>query len=388
MIAEIVHDVEHVAEADWDALAQGSFYASHAWMRYQQMDTDSRALYVLVRNEQGTLVGATSVYVVESEASSRYRPHELFPWLASAPASASANTPASAQAPTVLVGNRRGYANRLLLAPGADGVAALPALAAAVEDIARDCSADRAWWLYLGEADAKRLAEATGAGRPALLSADCAITLLGDGFEDYLLALSSGARRRVRDDRRTFARAGYQVDRPRFADSIDLISPLSAAHERYYGHDIDADAVAALLIAQARAIRDAAHVQVCVEAERAVACSVAYAARTELALRFYAFDQARRPSREYFEICYYRPIETAYALGLGRLHLGRGSLRTKISRGAAVSTLWAVATGDPSVAGLDQERVRAHNERQRARLLEDVGPYCNALMDAGLPVGV
>ena len=374
MIAQILDDIEHVDRAEWDALGRGSFYASHAWMRYQQMDPHSRAYYVFIRDDDRRPVAATAVYLVERESNAGYDPTALLPGLGEG-----CRRPGGRL--TVLVGNRRGYSNRLLIAAGADRPSAVRSLADAVEQVVAECSADRAWWLYVDRADAESLVGAANAADPALLTAGCAITLAGDRFADYLASVPPSVRKRVRRDRRTFAAARYDVASPSFADCWPSLSPLVTSHENHHGHVIDADTVAGLLRVQAETVGQASHVHMCSRDGRAVACAVGYSTREEVAARFYGFDHTQPAvAQEYFELAYYRLIETAYHIGASRLHLGIGTLRTKIRRGAVVTPLWAVATG---IRALTDERdlIRAHNERRWAGLLEAIEPYRGALAD-------
>jgi predicted N-acyltransferase len=372
MTIKIAEDIDAIGQKDWDELAAGSFYATHAWARYQQRDPHSTARYVLVRDEQGRLAAAAPVYLVDREASARYDPSHLIPGL-------TRRQPGTAPQ-TVLVGNRRGYANKILLSDHAEhDDRALAALLSGVEDLTAEAGADRSWWLYLDAPDMALLTAATTTSAPLLLAADCSIPLPGGSFDDFLSAAPKRTREQIRRDRRVFADANYTVTSPPFAASWAEMAPLMASHQQHHGHATDTASMSALLRDQARDAGEGAIVSACSRGDRMVGCALAFCTPVEAAARAYGFDHAMQGSAcEYFELTYYRLIEAAYRRGTSRVHLGIGTLRTKIRRGAGLSLRWAVATG-PGAPEIGDSTVRQANIRQWSDIKEQVGPYGEAL---------
>ncbi|NEE34960.1 GNAT family N-acetyltransferase, partial [Streptomyces sp. SID7982] len=365
MRTDIVSGIDEIEAGEWDALADGSFYSSAAWMRYQEAADGVTTRYVLVRDEHGRLAAAAPVYVVISEGSSMYAPGRLFPELQDRPGAAGR---------TVLVGNRRGYANRLLVGgPPEHRGRAVKQLVDAVNLIAAEEADGRAWWLYLGDGDTEALLAHAPHPVPRLVAADCAITLPGTGFDDYLRGGSGNMRRQIRKDREAFAGAGYTVSRTSLSESWPEISPLIASHQAHHGEPSQTALISRLMRAQAEATGEAGTVHACHREGRMVGCTLTYSTPYEVSSRAYGFDH-RLPATaaEYFELLYYRPMEAAYRTGARRLHLGIGTLLPKIRRGAEVSLLWAVTTGHAH-ADETVRLARAHNSARWHSMAGEMG---------------
>ncbi|KMS69715.1 hypothetical protein ACM01_34020 [Streptomyces viridochromogenes] len=364
MNIEVVKSLDGVESDSWDALAGGSFYASHAWMAYQERDPASSVRYVLIRDAEKRLVAGVPVYLVDSEASGMYDPARLFPDMPQQNRTLER---------TVLVGNRRGYANRI---PTVEGLAqrqdVIRQLVEAVNLIAAEEADGQAWWLYLNESDAEALSPYASDSLPRLLAADCAIALPGTSFEDYLGSGSSNMRRQVRKDRQAFTAAGYSCSEQPFADCWDDISPLIASHQQHHGEPADPDFIRALMRDQSEATQDTGVVHACHKGGRMVGCTLTYVTTREVTSRAYGFDH-RQPAdaAEYFELLYYRPMEAAYRTGASRLHLGIGTLQPKIRRGADVFLLWGLRTG--TALDDDPGAARAHNSARWQRLAGEMG---------------
>ncbi|MGW8362982.1 GNAT family N-acetyltransferase [Streptomyces wedmorensis] len=362
----------------WDALAGGSFYAGHDWAAYQELDPHARAYYFLVHDEDGALVTAASAYLVTREGSGRYRPSTLFPDLG-----------LPRDKPVLLVGNRRGHANRLLLDhahPHAD--LALDRLVAAVDRFAADEADGNAWWLYLGEEDARRLMPYSRLTRPRLLAADCAIGLPGEGFDDYLAAATANQRRQIRRDRRTFLEAGYTYRAEAFRDVWRPMGPLIASHQTHHGHQAGDEAMTELMRQQAETCGRTATVHTCARGSVMAGCALTFTTTTQIAARAYGFDHSRDASAaEYFELFYYRPIEQAYAAGVREVHLGIGTLQPKIRRGAHVLLLWGLVTGT-GLPAADDGAAAALNREQWELTAAQLGDRPDALSDSLLPVAL
>lgn len=332
----VVADSPLEVPVSWQKLAGHAFYGSIAWHRYQQEDPETRARFIQVLDGDEP-VAQSAVYLVDREENARYRPLD-----------ASGERGAVRSGPTVLVGNRRGYCNRLDLIADARAVPASAAMVAAVHEIAQDHGAAVAWWMYLTEADVGVLARTGRAGPPWLVAADASIPLPGSSFADYLASLSRNQRRQVIRDRRTFAASGQRVVRAPLAARVRELAPLLAAHQQRHGHQATAAEIEDLLRRQTATVGDAG--QAYLATGRHPAGTVTFETEDEIVAR--AFGSEIDPafaSGLYFETTYYAPIERAYQIGAGSLHLGIGTLRAKVRRGARVQLRWTVATtdGDP-----------------------------------------
>jgi predicted N-acyltransferase len=375
MNVTVARTLTDVPRAQWEALAGGSFYAGYDWAAYQQLDPHSQAYYFLVQDEEGTLVAAASGYLVARESSSRYRTSDVFPDLEIAEGK-----------PVLLVGNRRGHANRLLLDhshPLADR--ALDQLVAAVDQLAVDEADGHAWWMYLGEEDVRRLMPYSDLPRPRLLAADCAISLPGDSFDDYLASATGNQRRQIRRDRRTFLEAGYTYRAEDFRNVWRPMGPLIAAHQNHHGHQAGTEAMTALMQQQSQTCGSTATVHTCSRGSAMIGCALTFTTATQIAARAYGFDHTQGPSAaEYFELFYYRPIEQAYTAGVGEVHLGIGTLQPKIRRGAHVLLLWGLVTGR-GLRTSDDSAGTVLNRHQWKQIAAQLGDRPDALADTLLP---
>ncbi|MCJ0875559.1 GNAT family N-acetyltransferase [Streptomyces sp. AP-93] len=361
MRTEIVDSLAGVADGAWNTLSAGSFYGSLAWMRYQEAAPDSSVRYVLVRDASGRLVAGMPIYVVDSEASGMYNPRVLFP-------DAAGTIGASRR--TVLVGNRRGYSNRLLIDERQDRNEITKMLVDAVNLVASQEADGQAWWLYLGEGDTETLLTHANRAVPRLLAADCAIPLPGDSFGDYLQQGTSNMRRQIRKDREAFQRAEYTCTEVPFADVWAEMSPLITSHQAHHGEPADPAVIRRLMREQAEATGESGIVHACHLGGVMRGCTLTYTTEREVSSRAYGFDHSRPAvAGEYFELLYYRPMEAAYRSGARRLHLGIGTLRPKIRRGAEVSFLWAVSTGER--LGTDGSGEAAANNAARWQPMAD-----------------
>ncbi|MEU6281608.1 GNAT family N-acetyltransferase [Streptomyces sp. NPDC047028] len=325
-----VHDIGDVPAAEWEALdTPAGLYLSHQWLAAQQRDPTAQVRYALVRDE-GRLVAAAPMYVVDTEPNDLYRVHEL--------------VADRAPARTLLAGARRGYLNGPLLHPGLSPGrrrAALHRLVAAAGSLAAAHGA-RPWWLYVTDPAASELADVCGT-EPVQVGHDARIPLPGTTFDDYLAGLPSKRRVAVRRERRAFEEAGYELRTLRLSECADAAGSLLARLQARHGHAADPDAMARLLRDQADGMADSGIVLAAHADTHMVAFSLFYRHADTVWLRATGYDYARlRAAHEYFNLVYYLPIEHVYAHGATALHVGMESLRAKALRGAVISPLWAV----------------------------------------------
>lgn len=327
----LITDIRDIPTTTWDTLAASAgLYLSHQWLAAQQHDPTAQAHYALVHDD-GHLIAATPLYLVDTEPNALYRVHELIP----------DRTPAR----TLLAGARRGYVNAPLLHPRltpGQRREALHHLVAATRTLAATHEA-QPWWLYVTDTAAAELAEACGT-KSARLAEDAHIPLPGTTFDDYLAALPSKRRVTIRRERRAFTEAAYELRTLRLSECADTAGALLAQLQERHGHPADPTAMARLLRDQADGMADTGTVRAAYAEDHMVAFSLYYHHANTIWLRATGYDYARlRDAHEYFNLVYYLPIEDAYAHGATALHLGMESLRAKTLRGAATSPLWAVA---------------------------------------------
>jgi predicted N-acyltransferase len=239
MQVDVVDRIDQVDRDEWNALAAGqSFYMTHEWLHFQELLTPAAtSRYVLVRQETGALAGAVPVHVRMPPHPEEYRVSVLF---------AELNLP---DGPCLLVGNGRGYQNRLLVdASLSEEDARLVAriFASAVQEIADEETEGILWWLYLDDLGARTLSDIYG-HPPCLIESDCSIPLPGSSFDDYLDSLPSVRAKNVRRERRQYNGAGYQTAELRLADCWQVAGDLLCQTQRRYGHDADPTEVAHVL---------------------------------------------------------------------------------------------------------------------------------------------
>ncbi|MEU9038317.1 GNAT family N-acetyltransferase [Streptomyces sp. NPDC048352] len=338
MNVTFIHDIVDVRATEWDALAaEAGFYLSHQWLAAQQYDPTASVGYALVHDD-GALIAAAPLYLVDTEPNDLYRVHEV--------------VPGRAPARTLLAGARRGYLNAPLLHPRLTPERRREALGRLVTAAATLAAAREAepWWLYVTDAAAAELAEACGT-EPVQLNQDARIPLPGSTFDDYVAGLPHKRRSAVRRERRAFTEAGYELRTLRLSECAGDAGALAARLQERHGHPADPAFMARLLHDQAVGMADSGIVLAAYAEGRMVAFSLFYCHMGTVWLRSTGYDYARlRGAHEYFNLAYYLPIEYAYAHGAASLHLGMESLHAKTLRGAVASPLWAIG-GPAAPAG-------------------------------------
>jgi hypothetical protein len=330
--AVAAHSVSEFPAAAWDTLAKGSFYAGHAWATYQERDPDCQSWVVAVLDGD-ELIAAATLHLVMREANATY---DLALQLSGE------RRPGDR---VLLCGNRRGYDNRLLAAPGRpDGVALLWS-AVCLEAARAEC--DAAWWPFLDDTSAATLSRLSPASEPWLLEMSAVFELAGDSFEDFVESRSKSQRERIRKDRRLFQRSGRTIREPNPAPHLLDVAALVTNVESRHGKPAESARIAGMLGDQLDDVGSAASLISCFDGEDMVACSLNFESSEELAVRVAGLaDSNDGTGREYFETVYYRPIERAYARSRSIVHLGTGTLQAKQRRGATLRALWAVPVLD------------------------------------------
>ncbi|WP_326667957.1 GNAT family N-acetyltransferase [Streptomyces sp. NBC_01257] len=326
----LVDDIRRIPAHSWDALSgPAGLYLCHQWLAAQQDDPTAQVRYALVHDD-GLLIAAVPLHVVDSEPNDLYRVHEV--------------VPGRPPVRTLLAGARRGYLNAPLLHPALTPDHRREALHHLVTAVRSLAAAEQAqpWWLYVTDTAATELADVCGT-EPVRLNEDARIPLPGSTFADYLAGLPSRRRVAIRRERRAFAEAGYELRTLRLSQCAEAVGALAAQLQARHGHPADPAFMTRLMRDQADGMADSGVVIAAFAEEHMVAFSLFYRHAGTLWLRSTGYDYAQlRGAHEYFNLVYYLPIEDAYAQGATALHLGMESLRAKTLRGAVTSPLWAL----------------------------------------------
>jgi uncharacterized protein len=323
--------------SEWNQLASaGGFYLSHAWLRLQEDDPDSPRRYLVARRH-GRLLGVLAVDDVERENNDFY----LF----------SAVLPEDHESPTrpvTLLGGHGGYGSGLLLDPRLSRAETEDTAHALVTRAAEDAERGgrAAVFFYLQEQYRELVGGVPGVGEPLLARHDAIIELAGHRWDDYLTALPTGHRTKVRREVRRFGEAGYSLTVGPLTPWLPAAGEMLAAVQQRYGHDADPGGMADMLAEQIEAAE--AHVSFVASDEQGpVGFALAFPFGDTLNMRAggFAYARLRKGAAEYFNLAYYEPVRWAYRQGLSRLHLGIESLEAKHNRGARLSPLWVVPVG-------------------------------------------
>lgn len=360
-VAEVASVLDVPAPA-WRPLA-ADLYVSRSWHRFQEIErADVSARCFLAYGRGNELVAALPVYRMRHQASKDYQLGLLFPQAL------------AGSGEQVLLGNRHGYSNSLLVHPGltpGERRDACRELADAVlawldrEHIAT------AWWPYLDHRSMQVLRPLLGDAVPVAQKNDCVIRLPGSEFGDYVASLSRGRRDIVRRDRRLFANAGYEVSARRLSESVDIVARLGVETVRKHSGDIDAESARAMTAAQAKVLDDVSTVLVGSRDGQPVAFALIMDHEGSSYVRTAGFDYARTGgAAEYFELVFYRPIERAYERGIASLSVGISSYRPKVLRGGTLNPRWALPL---KVGAWPEAAARQHN-KERLREYEEALP--------------
>lgn len=334
--AQVVDAISAVDREEWNRLATNAgFYSSHEWLSTVEAETEGQCRYVMLR-EQGRLLAAMPVYLVDSQTNSFYRPSTHFDLL----------RPPQQWESTCLAGSNRGYRNAFVLDPALTEVERRRVMARLGEmlwKISSEAGVDHVALLFL-TADAAGMLDEIGGCTPPLLTytAESRLSTVGSSFEEFLATLSPFRRKTTRKEMRTFARAGLTVASEPIWEQRDLVvrlvGNLNRKHERGF---TEADHAAAL-DRQRTHLSDHAVLLVCRTGGVPVGLSMGFVWDGWFYLWYAGFDYDRLPGAfEYFNMCLHEPLRYCYENGLRGVHLGVSTHYAKGIRGASLAPLYS-----------------------------------------------
>lgn len=346
-----IHDLDAAA---WDRLAAPhGIYLSHAWLASVEASVLSRPRYLSIWSGSD-LRAALPLYVMADEPNPAYDVARL---LGQAPGD---------RYPVMLAGTRTAYRNTWLLDAELAPTARHQLLRDLLAEAARQTVQAGARTLAVSFLDDPGVAllQAAGALPPEVRLAEVDLTIdLPIGTDDYYATLGSHRARRLRADERRFARAGYDVRREPLAEFAPVGGPMVAHLCRSHGTPMTDERGISYLrdIAEhfgAQTLTFAAYLK-----GRPVACSVSLVDHRAVYVRTFGWaDGVDLDAGEYFALSYVRPIEWARTHQRTQVHLGVGSYRPKLLRGAVPRAAWTV-----SYLPTDVEAAAAADTARRSR---------------------
>ncbi len=375
---DVVSSLRSVDPAEWDALGSAAgLYTSHTWLLGDEGDPAADVSYLLARDGSGALVGGLACYRPRVTGNERYNLRVLL---------GREDVPRSRA--LLLAGSRSGYrcdvpVSGRLSPTEASGVRTR-LLREAAGHAARD--GRQAVLLYVPGHAYSQLAADTGS-RGAPVGSDATISLPGGSFADWLGEQPRKKRWKIRHELEAYDASGWRTEAVPLGAVIDDAVPLVAALQDKHGALADPRALARLLARQEQAFGDRAiaftgrlHGQI-----GAFALAYGHAGILHIRMAGLNYDLAPETAYAHFNVMYYAPITHAYATGARAVHLGPGSLHTKVLRGARLTSLWALPIGWTWPDGATAEAARQATGELRAEIGDQAARHFTDTADPLLP---
>lgn len=337
------------------------FYSSRPWLRYQMLDESTESLVVSVWSSPSHLVAAAPVYLSRAESNPLYRLE--VPGI---------DGPVDIRSPRALVGNRRGYRGGLLLDHSReDRHEAVELLLTSIVAECRERGVSSVWWPYLRTSELRTLLPHAEQQVPRLLAGDCSIHLTGSTFDDYLSSLPGSRRREISRERRVMhSTSGLDIRTDPLPGLGPQLAELVHEHGRRHGSSASAHEVATLIARQELACGTSGWVTSARDRQGMHSACLSYTTADQITVRAFGSRENDRRRSAYFELAYYQQIEQAYAMSAGKVHLGIGTLRAKVLRGARVEPLWGLRLGTGTPASATRALTRLNREEWDRMVLE------------------
>ncbi len=359
--------------AEWARVARGrGLYLSRPWLLAVEDDAENAnaVSYLLVRRD-GVLRAALPFYHRRRPSyDDFYDPIAQF---------RQPDQPESGWYPLVLGGTVAAYWNELLLDVTAPAEEQDRALRLLLNEFDHERAGGAAGFMFALPDTVRQVAGHWGArARRMFVGAQTTIDVAWNSIDDYVTALPKQRRADVRKELRQFARWEAAKSTYPLAKCHDQLIPLIANLQRKYGHEADESVIARQLADQAAHLDEHSTVLTCEIDGRIVAFTLLYEWENELFLRSAGFDYEAvgRDTAAYFNLACYEPLRYAMERGLDRLHLGMGTYRAKIARGARLTPCWSVvlpadeapAEVDSALAGAERASLARWEARHEVGL--------------------
>lgn len=316
-------------------------YQSRGWLEVSEEMASGPVRYVVARDSSGRLMGLLPLYLSPGgERGTYYDPAE----------SLAQDPPLLPEAahPLALLGARAGYLSGWLV-PGGQGPAGTARLVGLLFKegcrVAFSLGARLVSMQFLPRSQARLLVASGAAGAQELVPQRPAarIPVPPGGFESYLAGLPAARRSTVRRDLLRYARSSCVTARLRLSEALDFAAELMGRVQDRHGRPVEASLLRRMLATQARSLDPASLVVASYLGARPIACSLSYLDGDTLYLRAAGLDhEAAEATGAYFATTFYEPIRYAGERGASWVHLGIGSLRPKVLRGARLEPLFGV----------------------------------------------
>ena len=382
MTVEVAATLQAVAAEEWWSISRGrSLFSSRAHLLSVEDDPAVVTRYLLARDGRGRLVGGLPWYLWAGQGGTviaNYDPHRLF-----ARRVMGAGVDRTPWFPLLLLGNRAGYTNELLLLSdlGPSRHRVLGRLVEQALELGAEAGARTVAAMYLGREAAAALGGLLPSSSPPLLTAaDCFLPIAWDDFSGYLASLSGRRRKHARREINELRARGIRISAHRLRERHRICGELLANVQRRYGEEVEADEMISFLQRQAEALDDLSVVLIGQDDRGPLGFSLLYEWDGRLYGRAAGFDYERLEGAPlYFDLCVYTPIRLAISRRLREVRLGLESYPAKLMRGARLEPLWSVVVPPADVRVPWAAAIGGWNQGARAHWSQHVGHLAGGL---------
>ncbi|MFI5954666.1 peptidogalycan biosysnthesis protein [Cryptosporangium sp. NPDC051539] len=322
----------------WDRLAASfSFYSGSAFLSYG--DRNAGRTLSVEATDGDDLVGAIPGWITEGNGHPYLEPTGLLGGLGLAPAR------------YVVLGSPYAFFGEFMLATPD----AAPLLVRAARTVQQREDAVGVIGLHLSDGSID--AVVTASARPPLLVGFHAVIDVPASFDEYLAALPSSRRTKIRRERNAFRSAGLTPSVEQIPDCLPELSSLIARSEARHGIRTDSATVAAGLRRQHDCFPDRARVFTARgPSGELLGGVVVHLDEISVHTRIVGLLNERSPACEYFNLGYYQPLLFAIGSNRRRIDLGMEAYPAKLGRGARLEPRWAVDLSDTPLWTPDDAR--------------------------------
>ncbi|MRV72387.1 GNAT family N-acetyltransferase [Duganella sp. FT92W] len=388
MTYQVIKSPYDLVADTWDQLAHPSLYLSSGWLRARSRTVKAAERFILTSGADGKPLASAPCYLATDKAHPGYAPAQLlsFEGLSEPEYQGSAeelaaieqhramlNAHSAAWNPGFVVGAPGRYGG-ISTRAGLDEKQAADArsgLIDAVEHQAREDGARSISWLYFVEGEDALLEQMLmerGYAR-LILDAECYMPIRWNNFDDYLAAFRNEYRGTVKHEMAAMDAAGVKVE----MHGAEVLGPELAALERQwrlkYGRTPPVEEIVADYEELRSCMPDSLRVFVATLDGRAIGFAVFLEENNIWYSRFGGFDYTAGNLFLYFNLLFYRPIQTMIESGAVSARYSLKSYVAKRSRGCLLRNVLAFVKA-PEDSPIVAPAVQAINSAQTARFNE------------------